>query len=90
MPIQQVLYRYGLARPETGGGTGNGVPGASAVVIELTFDAMTSGATTLTLVGQGANPPQAFDSTNALIPGVSFDAASAAVKGVSTGGGGGY
>jgi hypothetical protein len=74
---------------KTGGGTGNGIGGASAVVIELAFDAKMSGATTLTLVGEGANPPQAFDSTNAPIAGVSFDIASAGVKGVTTGGGGG-
>jgi hypothetical protein len=73
-----------------GGGTGNGIASASAVVIELAFDAKMSGATTLTLVGEGANPPQAFDSTNAPIAGVSFDIASAGVKGVATGGGGGY
>jgi hypothetical protein len=73
-----------------GGGTGNGIAGASAVVIELAFDAKMSGGTTLTLIGEGANPPQALDSTNAPIAGVSFDIASAGVKGVSTGGGGGY
>lgn len=75
---------------KTGGGAGNGIASASAIVIELAFDAKMSGATTLTLVGEGANPPQAFDSTNAVIAGVTFDALSAGVKGVSTGGGGGY
>jgi hypothetical protein len=70
-----------------GGGAGNGVAGASAVVIELTFDVRGSGTTTLALVGLGANQPRAFDSLNAPIPAVNFDAASATVRGVTTGGG---
>jgi hypothetical protein len=70
-----------------GGGLGNGVAGTSAVVIELTFDVRGSGATTLTLVGLGAGQPRAFDSLSAPIPAVTFDAASATVRGVTTGGG---
>jgi hypothetical protein len=73
-----------------GGGAGNGVAGASAILIELAFDTRTSGSSTLTLVGEGANPPQALDSSLAPIAGVTFDAASAGLTGVSTGGGGGY
>ena len=70
-----------------GGGAGNGIAGASAVVIELTFDVRGSGATTLTLVGLGNEQPKAFDSTRAPIAAVRFDAASATVRGVATGGG---
>lgn len=70
-----------------GGGTGNGIAGASAVVIELPFDLQGTGATALTLVGLGANPPQALDSNLAPIAAVTFDAAAASVRGVSTGGG---
>jgi hypothetical protein len=70
-----------------GGGAGNGVAGASAVVIELTFDVRGSGATTLALVGVGAEPPRALDPTNAPIPAVNFDAATATVTAVTTGGG---
>jgi hypothetical protein len=70
-----------------GGGVGNGIAGASAVVIELTFDVRGSGTTTLTLVGLGADLPRAFDSTRAPIPAVSFDAASATVRVVTSGGG---
>lgn len=71
-----------------GGGSGNGFAAASAIVIELAFDTKTSGATTLTLVGEGANPPEALDSSLAVIGAVSFDSASAGLTGVSTGGGG--
>jgi hypothetical protein len=70
-----------------GGGAGNGVAGTSAVVIELTFDVRGSGTTTLTLVGLGADQPKALDSAHAAIPAVTFDAASATVRGVTTGGG---
>jgi hypothetical protein len=71
-----------------GGGAGNGVAAASAVVIELSFDVSGDGAATLTLVGLGNNPPQAVDSNRAPIAAVNFDAASASVRGVTTGGGG--
>jgi len=70
-----------------GGGAGNGVAAASAVVVELTFDVRGSGATTLTLVGLGADPAQALDSHGGVIRAVTFDAAGATVRGVMTGGG---
>lgn len=71
-----------------GGGAGNGIAGTSAVVIELAFQVQGSGTSTLTLVGLGADPPQAIDSARAPIAAVTFDAASASVMGVT--GGGGY
>ena len=70
-----------------GGGAGNGFGTASAVVIELPFDVRAAGATTLTLVGLGNQPPRAADSANAPIPAVAFDAAAAGVRGITTGGG---
>ena len=71
-----------------GGGAGNGFAAASAVVIELPFDVQRAGATSLTLSGIGNDAPQALDSTGALIPAVTFDAAGATVRGIATGGGG--
>jgi hypothetical protein len=71
-----------------GGGAGNGVAGASAVVIELTFEVQGSGATTLTLSGIGGNPPRAIDSHIAPIGAVTFDAANATLTGITTGGSG--
>lgn len=70
-----------------GGGAGNGIAAASAAVIELAFDIRGAGLTTLTLAGLGNNLPQAVDSARAPIPAVTFDAASASVRGVTTGGG---
>jgi len=70
-----------------GGGAGNGIAAAATVVIELNFEVRGSGTTTLTLVGLGGNPPQALDSNNAPIGAVTFDAASAGISGVMTGGG---
>lgn len=70
-----------------GGGAGNGFAAASAVVIELTFEIQGSGSTTLTLVGLGQNPPRALDSTRTPIAAVTFDAASAGVTSVTSGGG---
>lgn len=71
-----------------GGGAGNGIAGGSAIVIELQFDLQGSGGTTLTLVGLGNNPPLALDSARTPIGAVTFDAASAGVRGVTTGGSG--
>jgi hypothetical protein len=71
-----------------GGGAGNGIAAVSAVVLELSFDVQGSGATTLTLAGLGNELPQAVDSTRASIAAVSFDAAGASVRGVTTGGSG--
>jgi hypothetical protein len=71
-----------------GGGAGNGFAAASAIVIELPFDVQRAGATSLTLSGIGNDAPQALDSTGALIPAVTFDAAGATVRGIATGGGG--
>lgn len=71
-----------------GGGLGNGIAGAQAVVVEMAFDVKKEGTTTLTLIGSGANPPRALDHNGATIGAVTFDSASASVKGVSSGGGG--
>lgn len=71
-----------------GGGAGNGIVGNSAIAIELAFEVQGAGATTLSLVGLGGNPPRAISSTGATIGAVNFDAASASIRGVTTGGGG--
>jgi hypothetical protein len=73
-----------------GGGTGNGVPGASAVVVEMAFDVRSAGSTTLTLAGSGGNPATVYDSNGSVIGSITFDAQSANVQGTATGGGGGY
>jgi hypothetical protein len=71
-----------------GGGAGNGFAAASAIVIELPFDVQSEGSTSLTLSGLDGHAPQALDSTGAVIATVRFDAASASVRGVTTGGSG--
>jgi hypothetical protein len=73
---------------KNGGGAGNSIAGASAVVIELAFDVQGSGATTLSIVGLGAGEPEALDSHRTPIAAVRFDAASGGLRGVTTGGGG--
>jgi hypothetical protein len=73
-----------------GAGPGNGVSGASAVVVDLAFDVRSAGATTLTLAGSGGNPARVFDSNGSVIGTITFDSASASVAGAATGGGGGY
>ena len=70
------------------GGAGNAVAAPSAVVIELSFDVQAAGTTRLTFVGLGGEPPRAVDSAGAPIAAVHFDAASASVTGVSSGGSG--
>jgi hypothetical protein len=69
-------------------GAGNAIAEPSAVVLEVSFDVQTAGTTTLTLVGLGDEPPRAVDSADASIAAVHFDAASATVMGVSSGGSG--
>jgi hypothetical protein len=76
-----------------GGGLGNGVAGSSAVIVEMAFDVLQAGTTTLTIsasTGGSPLPPTAKDSTGATIGTITFDAASASMMGISTGGGGGY
>jgi len=60
----------------------------SVVVIEVSFEVQAAGTTTLTLVGLSGEPPHAVDSADASIAAVHFDAASATVTGVSSGGSG--
>jgi len=70
-----------------GGGAGNGISAAATSVVELTFEVSGAGTTSLTLVGLGGNPPRAFDSAQVPIGAVTFDAAGATIRGVTTGGG---
>jgi hypothetical protein len=73
-----------------GGGLGNGVSAASAVIVDLAFDVRSGGTTTLAITGSGGNPPRVFDSGGSAIGTMTFDAATASVVGTVTGGGGGY
>jgi hypothetical protein len=72
---------------KVGGGAGNGTSAAATAIVELAFDVRGTGTTTLTLVGLGANPPQVIDAAGLPIGTVTFDAASAGLAGVTTGGG---
>jgi hypothetical protein len=69
-----------------GGPPGNGIAGNSAVIVELAFDAIKEGTSTLTIAGSPS--PQALNSSGTPIASITFDAASASIKGVSSGGGG--
>jgi hypothetical protein len=73
-----------------GGPPGNGISGNVATVVELSFDMLKAGQTTLTITGSGANPPTCLNSQSPPqpIPSITFDPASGAFNGVSTGGGG--
>jgi hypothetical protein len=78
---------------KTGGPPGNGIAGASAVIVELTFEVLKAGTSTLALTGSAAvptQPPAVLDSSSPPQPiaGFTFDAASASMTGISTGGGG--
>ncbi|HJQ98626.1 MAG TPA: hypothetical protein VJ826_09935 [Candidatus Polarisedimenticolaceae bacterium] len=73
-----------------GDGSGNGISGSSAVVVELAFDVRSAGTTTLTLAGSGGNAARVFDSNLNVIGTITFDSESASVQGTSAGGGGGY
>ena len=67
-----------------GGGVGNGVSDASDVVVQLTFQVLKAGTTTLTITGNPAatKPPQALNSGGVPIPAVVFDSVSATIQGV--------
>jgi hypothetical protein len=75
---------------KSGGGAGNGIAGTSAIVVQMTFQALKAGATTLAITGTSANPsqpPTALDSSLQPIAGITFDAAAAAVTATASGGG---
>lgn len=68
-----------------GGPPGNGVAGASAIVVRLTFALQKEGSTTLTFGGSPS--PKVLDSGGTPIGTITYDGASATLTGVSTGGG---
>jgi hypothetical protein len=70
-----------------GGGVGNGVAGASAVVVEMTFQVLKAGATTMMLTGTPPFP-EVLDSNGAPIASLTYDSGSATVTGVASSGGG--
>jgi hypothetical protein len=80
------LSRVVVGVSKLGGGPGNGIAGASAVVVRLTFALQKAGSTTLTL--GGIPSPQVLNSSGVPIGSITYDAAAATVTGVSTGGGG--
>lgn len=71
-----------------GGGAGNGFTSPAAVVIELTFEILGSGGSTLSFTGLDGNPPLAVDSGREPLQGLRFDTQSASIAGVTSGGGG--
>jgi hypothetical protein len=71
-----------------GGGAGNGFTSPAAVVIELSFEILGTGGTTLSFTGVDGNPPQALDSARQPLQGVRFDTLGASIAAVRTGGGG--
>ncbi len=78
---------------KTGVPPGNGVSGASAVIVELTFRVLRQGTTTLALTGSTAiptQPPTVLDSASPPQPiaVITFDSANGTVTAISTGGGG--
>ena len=73
---------------KAGGGAGNGFTSAAALVIQLTFEVLGSGGSTLSFAGVGAFPAEALDSRGQTIDDVLFDRAGASIAGVRTGGGG--
>ena len=80
------LSRVVVGVSKLGGGVGNGIAGASAVVVRLTFALQKTGSTTLTLGGTPS--PQVLNSNGVAIGSITYDAAAATTMGVSTGGGG--
>jgi hypothetical protein len=71
-----------------GGGSGNGIANASAVIVSLTFQVLGQGSSTLSIASSPT--PVAKDSGGATIGAISFDTASGTVTGVSSGGNGPY
>jgi len=67
-----------------GGGAGNGVATASAVVVEMTFQVLKAGTTTLTITGNPAatKAPEAIDHNGVAIAAVNFDSAPATIQGI--------
>lgn len=77
---------------KTGGPPGNGIADPIAIIVELTFEVLKAGTTTLALTGSTAipsQPPTVLDSSNPPQPiaGFTFDDADATLTGLSTGGG---
>lgn len=75
---------------KAGGGAGNGIAGAAAIIVQMTFQALKGGTTTLAITGTSATPsqpPTVLDSALAPIAGITFDASAATVTAVASGGG---
>lgn len=70
---------------KVGGGAGNGVAGASAIIVSLTFQALKQGTSTLAIAAAPA--PAVLNRNGAAIGAITFDTANGTVTSVSTGGG---
>lgn len=68
-----------------GGGVGNGVAASSAVVVELAFDVLQSGVSTLAIAT--VPTPRVFDKDGVAIGAITFDSASVSVTGGASSGG---
>ena len=72
---------------KSNGGSGNGVAGATAKIVTLSFNVTSVGSSSLSLEGSPSNPmnpnpdPVALDHNGAVIPAVVFDSADATLSG---------
>ena len=70
-----------------GGGSGNGVAGASSIIVSLAFDVIKQGTSTLA-ISTAPHAPAVLDHNGAVIVAITFDPLNGSVTGISTGGGG--
>ena len=70
-----------------GGGSGNGVAGASSIIVSLAFDVIKQGTSTLA-ISTAPHAPTVLDHNGLAIVAITFDPLNGFVTGISTGGGG--
>jgi len=81
--VSQNGNRVIVAVSKSEGGAGNAVGGSEEAIVRLDFLVLRAGTTDLTLAGQDpSSDPAALDSTGSVIPGVTFDQASARLTGI--------
>jgi hypothetical protein len=68
-----------------GGGPGNGVAGASSIIVSLAFDVIKQGTSTLAIAA--APVPSVLDQNGVAIGAITFDSVAGSVASISTGGG---
>lgn len=64
-----------------GGGAGNGVTSGEPAIVNLTFQILQAGNSSLTLSGGPSSSPAALDSTGTTVPSVTFDTSPAMLSG---------